>query len=234
VSAPEIYRWEGAAPSPGEGIMRFRLFYEGQLFSAKEDWFEADGSPKPDMRVDHKHEIRRHFHRQLKHLWEENRFLSTHTSEGTIMGLPAGERRPLAEVVREAMGKLGNFEFVPLVCSKFDLLCRIDVLMLRRDRPGGIFLSPRDIDNRLKILFDALKKPRQLGELGSNVPREGETPLYTLVEADELISHVSVETDTLLDPPHVAGKDDSFVRLILTVTLAPYNVNMFNLGFAGA
>ncbi len=74
--------------------------------------------------------------------------------------------------------------------------------------------------------------PENKGEIGENTPQEGETPFFVLLQSDNLISHVSVETSELLDPPHNAGKDGSYARLIVSVTLSPYYVNMFNLGFA--
>jgi hypothetical protein len=106
---------------------------------------------------------------------------------------------------------------------------------MRRDRPGdrpGRIFNARDIDNRLKTLFDALKMPTA-PELGGELPIDDDNPMFVLLQKDELISHVSVETDDLLASPPSAGRDDSYARLLIDVSIQPYDVNMFNLSFAG-
>jgi len=208
-------------------VMQFRLFYEGLFKSAQRD-------PRPgqsDRLADHKHEIRRHFHRQLRHFWEINGFLSQYETEGTLLGVERHEKRPLKDALAAWTPSLGGFHFVPLVCERFNLSCQIDLLVMRRDRPGGIW-APRDLDNRLKVIFDALKVPRNLSELGAAVPLDGENPLFVLLEDDSLITHVSVETDELLDPPDSAGKDDAYARVFLKVSIKPTVPDIFNIGFS--
>jgi hypothetical protein len=51
--------------------MRFRLTYEGPLRPTQGEPRENQGNPL----AEHKHEIRRYFHGQLKQLWATNRFL---------------------------------------------------------------------------------------------------------------------------------------------------------------
>ena len=130
---------------------------------------------------------------------------------------------------------INGYRFIPLVHDKLDLTCSLKVLIMRRDRPGdrpGRIFNARDIDNRLKTLFDALKMPTA-SELGGELPDDDDNPMFVLLQKDELISHVSVETDDLLAPPHNAGRDDSYARLLIDVSIQPYDVNTFNLGFAG-
>jgi hypothetical protein len=104
--------------------------------------------------------------------------------------------------------------------------------MLRRDKPGGI-IQARDIDNRLKVVFDALRMPKNGIELANCTIDPANDPMFVLLQDDSLISHVAVETDELLDPPAQAGNDDSFVRLLITVDIRPYQSSMlFTLGFA--
>lgn len=126
---------------------------------------------------------------------------------------------------------INGHRFVPLVCEQFKLLCELDVLLLRRDKPGGIFQA-RDIDNRLKTLFDALRVPKLNNELADIELKDDEDPLFVLLQDDCLITNVRVETDELLDPPPESGKNDSFVRLMIEVRLHPFDVNMFNISFA--
>jgi hypothetical protein len=111
------------------------------------------------------------------------------------------------------------FNFVPLVTEELSLICGIEILFLRPDYPGAV-VSSGDIDNRLKTLFDALRMP-QIGQLKADaVPSENEKPFYVLLEDDKLISRLSVETDTLLEPiGDEMNKSDA--RLIITVKLRP-------------
>ena len=108
----------------------------------------------------------------------------------------------------------------------------MSILFLRRDIPGSI-ISAGDIDNRIKTVIDGLRRPRNGKELvGNETPQAGEDPFYVLLEDDKQVTHLEVETDTLLDPPTGGAFDHRLVRLLITVDLRPYNVTMFNLSFA--
>ncbi len=54
--------------------MRFKPIYDAELRSNQRD---ALGN-RPDKLAEHKQAIRKVFHRQLKHLWETRKFLSSH------------------------------------------------------------------------------------------------------------------------------------------------------------
>lgn len=216
-----------------ESFMRFRLHYEGPLLSAKGD--PRDG--QFDNRAPHKHEIRRAFHAQLKHYWEIQPWLSQAVMPWDMFEVEANDpvrgeeangwgKTPLAKGLA-SIHKIGECAFVPLVCAQFKILCGVSLLMLRRDKPGGV-LNARDLDNRLKIIFDALRMPRALNEFSM----EGtESPMFVLLQDDSLISSVKIETDNLLDPPSAAGRDDSYVRLLVDVDIRPYHPGAFMLGF---
>jgi hypothetical protein len=113
------------------------------------------------------------------------------------------------------------------------LLCSLEILFLRRDYPGGV-ISAGDLDNRIKTLIDALRMPKGASELvGNEQPAEGETPFFCLLEDDKMVTALSVETDNLLDFSHDrSDRDRRQVKLIITVELRPYDVNMLNLSFA--
>ena len=211
--------------------MRFRLTYEGELYSRQ----KKNLSP-------HKHSIRKHFHPQLKQLWNTHQFLSTckvHLGYENIADRPADvhvgfrlagnedEYHPLKDSVAKHF-KRGNFNFVPLVCEKFHLSCSIDVLFLRPGPPSHT-VNKGDLDNRMKTLIDALRMPTNDNELGIDKrPDEDETPFYCLFEDDKYITSFTVESDTLLSP-----KEDSenYVQLVIGVNIQPAYATTFNLGF---
>ena len=76
--------------------------------------------------------------------------------------------------------------------------------------------------------------PSNANELGGyNAPADGEDPFFVLLEDDALLSHVSVETDVLLEP--TASTKGQFLandaRLVITVHLRPYYVTIGNSPF---
>ena len=124
-----------------------------------------------------------------------------------------------------------EYSFVPLVTEYLDLMCAVEILFLRLDEPGKL-IQGGDIDNRLKTLFDSLRLPKNKDELGGHdSPDESEFPFFVLLEDDSLISKVSVETDTLLEP--VKGNDVSTndVRLVITVRVRPQQLDFDNIQF---
>ena len=223
--------------------MKFRLTYEGELRATQRD-------PTSDQRnplASHKHSIRRVFHKQLRHLWATDRFLSRyriHPDNPNLgeqpkaaadsmfaMWAPADEElQPLVEVLASRHNRLG-YRFVPLVTTYFNLLCSLHVLFLRYDIPGSA-IQAGDIDNRLKTLIDALRLPQSTNELvqADQQPGEGEDPFFCLLEDDNQVSSFAVEADTPLMPPD--GPDAARnVKLVVTVELRPYFATQFNLGF---
>jgi len=126
-----------------------------------------------------------------------------------------------------------NYRFVPLVCDRFDLLCSLDILMLRRDFPLNSRIHAGDLDNRVKTLMDALRRPRNGSELRDNEnPGAGEDPFYCLLEDDDLVSGLAVQTDMLLAPLADGSNDEGDVKLVISVEIKPEHVTMFNLSFA--
>lgn len=194
--------------------MEFRLAYKGEL--------KSNGSPK------HKHEIRRVLHAQLKQLWSSQPYL-----KGALWAHPQhGYHVPnklLRDRLAEQWARLG-YNFVPLVTVDLSLACGLDILFLRPSMPGELMKSG-DIDGRMKTLFDALRMPDTLSELGGyTAPQSDEKPFYCLLQDDKLITHLSITTDALLDP--AAGTNDA--HLIISVNLKPVNQGWHNINFGGA
>jgi hypothetical protein len=192
---------------PEESSMQFRLTYEGKLLS--------NGHSQ------HKHEIRKTFHPQLRRLWDITPSLKE--MRNPVLDLVEVNRRPdrsRVEYLAEQFSR-NNYNFVPLVTRDLGVsFCGIEILFLRPDPPGSI-LTKSDIDNRLKTLFDALRMTNGKAELGGcDVPGPDENPFFCLLEDDALVTKVSVETDYLLQPIG-ADFDKNDARLVITVTIQP-------------
>ena len=159
--------------------MEFILVYQGSLPAA------GQGGGKTRSRE--KQEMRKVFHKQLANLWETQPFL----------------KQQFPSIDRDALSKrysLCGYRFLPLVSQWFMVSCALDILFLRRDDPGSIVQSGGDIDNRIKVLFDALRMPQTRDELCGDTPAADEDPFFCLLEDDKLISKVQVETNRLLTP----------------------------------
>jgi hypothetical protein len=111
-----------------------------------------------------------------------------------------------------------------------ELLCGLDVLFLRPDKPGGLWAG--DIDNRIKTLIDALRIPTANEMYVERRPEQDEQPFFCLLEDDKLVTKLSIETDQLLE---FDGPNSNLnqVRLVVTVNIRPYQMHMGNLEFGG-
>jgi hypothetical protein len=208
---PKIYL------EPSEADMEFRLTYAGQLLAHRDDKRLLE-------RSHHVHGIRKEFHLQLAKLWTDHPVLAHEEfNKSGVVGAS-----PIGDFMHD------EFRWRPIVNERNGLVCALDILMLRDGPPGKAL---QDIDNRLKTIFDALRKAKGPSELGAGTPRgqqrpePHENPFFVLLEDDRLITHVSVTTDTLLEPvPNVPPNEA--VRLVINVTVRPYHVHMDNLAFS--
>ncbi len=183
--------------------MRFRLVFQGRLPS-------SGNSPKPAFVRD----IRDQFHGQLKALWDSHialRHLRQRAivlkNPGQYMGSPPSpysqerniKQSPAQENEIDLCEPLvrGDQRFMPLIRKSLDLNCELNILFLRKEDPGALVLQGGDIDNRVKLLFDALKTPDN-----DEVCRYPQAQEYTycLMESDFLIFRFDVCSDRLLSP----------------------------------
>ncbi len=207
--------------SGGDTPMRFRLTYEGSLKSSQ----DRPAPGKTDRRAAHKHELRRHFHKQLRHFFETDKFLSgphfevpRHLQEK--FGVEDNTLRPRAEVLPHLYEKFG-YRFVPLVRDEEFLSCSLRILLLRRDPPGSIY-NRGDIDNRIKTVLDALRQPANAKEVSMLPAGIDEDPFFVLLEDDSQVTHLEVETDRLLVPTTRDADDSATVHLVISVDVRPY------------
>ena len=172
---------------------------------------------------DDKHHIRLAFHSQLKMLWtlpplsycssykeEKTSWTERYCDEPDPGTFDFGS---LPYVVTETNG----FKFVSLVHKSLAVVAEIDVRLLF---PSPESLSPasivaRDVDNKLKTLFDGLRIPQQSQEIPEKwMPEAGQNPLFCLLEDDSLIAKVSVSSGYSLRP---LAKGEVFVILNIKV-----------------
>jgi hypothetical protein len=216
-----VYRSDSEFDKQGNRLLQFRLTYEGLLHPS------SNGAK----RGSHKHDIRRQFHPQLKKLWEVSPQLKNQPFTLPDEAITIGGPMPVDVIERlAALRSLGNYRFVPLVTEELSLWCGLDILFLRPGGANAVFRSG-DLDNRIKTIVDALKRPTTLDEIGDNSPVTGEDPFYCLLDDDSLVAKLSVEADELLQ--HVGGDvpNEKDARLVITVTVRPSKVQWNNLAF---
>ena len=181
--------------------MEFTLYYRGEL--------------KANRGAKDKQKLRRHFHEQLKALWQQPPLVNKH--------FYFDKHSSSSDRVLILKSK-GGFDFVPLVSENLNLVAELRITMLRPSTPGAIIQSG-DIDNRLKTLLDALKIPSEPTALPrGDSPKQGEDPFFCLLEDDSLITKISVETDRLLEE----GVNSSEVILLIHVTTKVTETTFFN------
>lgn len=190
---------------PGD-YMEFTLYYRGEL--------------KSNRGAEEKHEIRRHFHRQLRILWTQRPLsayqdrLLFHTKSDQSLS-----------VIRT----IGRFRFAPLVAARVALVAEMRITILRPEAPGSIVAQGGDIDNRLKTLLDALEVPSEPNALPVNAtPGPEEDPFFCLLEDDALITRIDVATDRLLEP----GQSATTAVVLVHVTTKQLEVYMGTIGLA--
>jgi hypothetical protein len=216
----------------GEGGMEFRLTYAGELLASN----TGDRDVKP-ARKEYKRGLRRHFHSQIKLVFETTPILSKGRPDGqgfsswSIDGGPGSVSLPRYDKEKTAdRFRLYGFRFLPLVTVELKLSCWLDILVLRRQPPGEVWTGG-DIDNRIKTLFDVLTVPDANQGYEGISPEPDEDPFYCLLENDKLISKVTVETDRMLETIACRQPTENDARVVITVRVKPYEFILANLMF---
>jgi hypothetical protein len=118
--------------------------------------------------------------------------------------VPDHQLKELAMVNLCAPVAVEGCDYIPLVRKSLDLSCSLGILFLRKGDPGALVTQDGDIDNRLKVLFDALKVPNS--DNACAYP-QSESSTYCLVESDNMIQGIAIETDRLLTPKTADEKE---------------------------
>jgi hypothetical protein len=198
LSLPRIERLDYYEPNVSGVLMEFRLIYEGTLPPEKWSYTEEYARAKD------KQKVRKFLHPQLRELWTKHpdlcRFAKdkyVRQSNNEAVPLYPYEEAPgaktwLEHIADDHIACEGN-RFIPLISEASGFTCSLDILFLRRDAPGGTW-NAGDIDSRIKVLFDGLKMPKQVKELGGLEIEDDESPFHCLLEDDKLITSHSVTT----------------------------------------
>ena len=186
------------------------LQYEGPLPSAQ--------SSNAKRRRRTKERMQRIFHEQLMNVWKTVMPLRKFWDGAGRFHFPQ-EKLPNLEPPAWNSRRIGkNFWFVPLVMTGryLKLICKLEVGLLSRDEPGMI-VNGGDLDNRVKVLLDALTLP-QPNAWKRRKPRADEMPVFCLLEDDHLITEFSVKTSRLHRPLR-KGEKATDVELRITATV---------------
>lgn len=191
--------------------MRFTLTYHGRLPSSSN--------------AREKHRIRTELHPQLKELWRTHPALAS--KEPWIERANGSDAK---DGQAELLTEIAGHDFAALVHPWQKLYAELDILMLRPEAPGAVISHSGDIDNQLKTLFDALRRPTDASEVPPSwAPGPDEQPMHCLLEDDKLITRVGVDTDRLLE----AGADPKLVTVTIRVTIKGFTATWGNLGMIG-
>ncbi|GGA06000.1 hypothetical protein GCM10010923_14800 [Blastomonas marina] len=213
-------------PQSAREVMRFHLIYHGQLPSSGNK-----AKPEDVMR------IRREISPQLKYLWETHHALSVLRETAVVKREGVGTQRighglsprQLAEQYPSEYEHLAGplavrgKSYLPLVRESLSLSCELSVLFLRQDEPGKLLTQGGDIDGRMKCLLDALRMPS--GDEQERAPPP-EDHLWCLMEGDELVTRLDIETDRLLIP---RSEHQHEVHLDIEVTINVLKVGHHNM-----
>ena len=122
--------------------------------------------------------IRRAFHPQLRELTK----------------YPPYPKKP------EGLVSRGDFTFAPIVNKAIGIGADVSITMLRPEAPGHFVMQGGDIDNKVKTLLDAFSVPQDNQILKDDHPVPDESPLFCLLEDDNLITSLEIKTGRLLVP----------------------------------
>ena len=106
--------------------------------------------------------------KQLVELWREHRVFKQLIQEL----FPGTGHKSKTNLLADHYA-IPPFRFVPIITRDTGLVCALDILflrrdnlgILRRDNPGNLVMNNGDIDKRIKVLSDALRRPTSAGEI---------------------------------------------------------------------
>ena len=163
--------------------MKFKLLYVGEV------------KINPKKRSQHLQDIREILSPQLKRLSEIS---------------PYNEIKKKLDQKHKSIKTVGGVDFCPLITQDLDLLAELDIQIMHPE----LLETPRaDIDNRMKTLLDALKRPQSSHEIAENMNRD--EVCYTLLDDDHLVTKMTINTSHLLYKEENPKKNRDYELLII-------------------
>ncbi len=182
-----------------EEEMRFSLKYDGLLLSSSDK----------HTRVKNKNHIRWYLADQVSAL----------IISGDFTRLPRADNEQ--ELYDQSCRTFKHCVFYPAICKGL-LACNLTIRIERKERPGSLFEHDGDLDNRLKTLFDALKVPRNEGEV-TDPPVSADGRIITdcpcLLEDDSMVTGLSVAII-----PSLESLPKGHVRITIDVEIKPHDL----------
>jgi hypothetical protein len=174
--------WPDPAKLIGDDAVDILLEYNDYI-PAKKDGEEQSGV---------KQTIRRVFADTLRRTWRDSPQLSGWQKQGFV-GAKRGPwaHEPDDQSVPFFMVPMFGFSLIPLISWHNGLGCDLEIT-LKGDKRSAL-KRRGDIDNRLKVLFDALRMPLRHREVPGNMFGSGADQFFCLLEDDSLIRKFSVE-----------------------------------------
>ena len=179
--------------------MKFKLVYSGEL------------KINPKKRSKHLHDIRMALSPQLERLAQISPY-------DTI-------KERMAKTKSKGIREVDGAKFFPIIRPDLHLLAELDIQILHPE----LLETPRaDIDNRMKTLLDALKRPQCPHELSENVDKR--RVIYTLLDDDHLVTKMTINTSHLLyKEQNPSPNRDYELLIIITVNIRASKGTMENL-----
>lgn len=216
--------------------MEFHLTYQGPL--------PACNSAKDEAKSEYKQKIRLEFATQLANHWNREQMLMYWKRTGFTV-VPVVNRRPeVPSLVQNTnphfMIEMCGYRWIPIVTRSNGLICELEIMLKRRSDPGDIFVSGDDggdLDNRLKILLDALRMPLSPKECPGNMCGPGLhdgqwTELIALLEDDALISKITIEARRLNTIP-LDDQGHDWAEIDVLAKLKTLHPGQFTMGYVG-
>lgn len=163
--------------------MKFKLVYVGEV------------KINPKKRSQHLQDIRNVLSPQLKRLSEIS---------------PYNVIKEKLQKKGKAIKTVGGVKFFPLITPDLDLLAELDIQILH---PELLETPKADIDNRMKTLLDALKRPQSQHEISENIDKD--EVVYTLLDDDHLVTKMTINTSHLLYKEEMPKKNRDYELLII-------------------
>ena len=201
--------------------MELILTYRGPLPSGQGKNKKARGK-----RNGTKLTMREQFHAQLRHHWSSVEPLRKWYRNGAFeFNQIKPEQFPSSwSAIRVPQVKV---LFAPLVITGLylKLVCELDIEILSRDEPGSI-VNSGDLDNRLKVLIDALRMP--LANENCIYAPPTDYVCFCLLEDDKLITRFQAKTSRLLRPIF-GGENPEDVEVTIKVAIRASDLSVWPL-----